>query len=125
MNSIIKTTIITLAGATLFICGCTGNPISVKSVTAKDVVMASGRPITAEGCGFQLLLFIPIQVNTRMQRAFDELNQKAGSDMIANLSIEEDWTYGLLGTMYCTKLSATAYQKVGNKVTGQLNRPSF
>lgn len=115
MNSIIKTIIIILAGAALFVCGCTGNPISVKSATAKDVVMASGRPISAEGCGFQLLLFIPIQINTRLQRAFDDLNQKAGKDMIANLSIEEDWTYGLVGTLYCTKLKATAYQKLSNK----------
>lgn len=115
MNSMIKANIIIIAFAALLVCGCSGNPISVKSVTAKDVDMTSGRTITGEGCGFQLLLFIPIQINTRLQRAFDELNQKAGKDMIANLNIEEDWTYGLVGTLYCTKLKATAYQKVANK----------
>lgn len=115
MNSMIKAIYLILSVATLFICGCSGSPISVKSVTAKDIDLNSSRQISAEGCGFQLLLFIPIKINSRLERAFEELNQKAGKDMIANLSIEEDWTYGLVGTMYCTTLRATAYQKVANK----------
>lgn len=115
MNSIIRATIIIISAVTLCICGCSGSPITVKSVTSKDLALNSGRSISAEGCGFQLLLFIPIKINSRLERAFEELNQKAGSDAIANLSIEEAWTYGLVGTMYCTTLRATAYQKVANK----------
>ena len=115
MNSIIKLKIIIISAVILFICGCTGSPISVKSVTSKDVDLNSGRPVSAEGCGFQLLLFIPIKINSRLERAFEELNQKAGNDMIANLSIEEDWTYGLVGTLYCTTLRATAYPRAANK----------
>lgn len=115
MNSIVKAMYLILSVATLFIYGCSGSPISVKSVVAKDVDLSSSRQISAEGCGFQLLLFIPIKINSRLERAFEEINQRAGNDLIANLSIEETWTYGFVGTMYCTTLRATAYQKVANK----------
>ena len=100
-----------LAGSCQLLSGCTGTPVTLKSYSAKEISLANSRPISAEACGFQLLLFIPISTNTRLERAFSELQEKAGNDLIANLGINESWTYALVGTVYCTKLDAIAYQK--------------
>lgn len=72
--------------------------------------MNSGRHISAEACGFQLLLFIPISINSRLERAFAQLQREAGNDKIASLTIEEYWRYAVVGTTYCTRLDAMAYR---------------
>lgn len=95
--------------------GCAGTPVTIQSFPAQDVVLEKGRPIKAEACGFQLLLLIPIMINSRLERALDELKQKAGSDNIANVSIEEYWRYAFVGTTYCTSLEAIAYPKAASK----------
>jgi len=100
-----------IAGASLFLSGCAGTPVSLKSFPASDIIQTSSRPISAEACGFQLLLFIPISINSRLERAFYELQEKAGEYNMANLSIEESWIYAFVGTIYCTRLDAIAYQK--------------
>lgn len=104
-----------LAVACLTLSGCAGSPVALKSFPANDIVQTSNRTISAEACGFQLLLLIPISINSRLERAFKELQEKAGHDQIANLSIEEYWRYAFVGTTYCTRLEAIAYQKTASK----------
>lgn len=99
-----------VAAACLVLGGCAGRPITLNSFPAADIVPTSGRPISAKACGFQLLYFIPININTRLDQAYSGLQNQAGRDKIANLSIEESWTYGFVGTAYCTRLEAVAYQ---------------
>lgn len=99
------------AGASLFLSGCAGSPVTLNSFPASDIILSSGRPISAEACGFQLLLFIPININSRLERAFNELQISASNHNIANLNIEESWTYAFIGTVYCTRLNAIAYQR--------------
>ena len=115
MRRALKTSLLLFAGASLLLSGCVGGPVTLKSFPATDVVVASGRPISADACGFQLLLLLPLGVNSRLERAFEELQEKAGNDQIANLTIEENWGYGFVGTVYCTKLQAKAYQRVSSK----------
>ena len=103
------------AGFILSLSGCAGTPVTLKSFPAKDIAQTSGRPISGEACGFQLLLLIPISINSRLERAFEELQRNAGNDNIANLSIEESWKYAFVGTVYCTRLDALAYQKTASK----------
>jgi hypothetical protein len=37
------------------------------------------------------------------------LRAQAGSDFISDIKIKESWTYGLVGTVYTTRLEAKAY----------------
>lgn len=115
MKSKFKKTLLLLAGTFLSLCGCAGSPVTLKSFPAKDIVQTGSRPISAEACGFQLLLLIPISINSRLERAFKELQEKAGNDSMANLSIEEYWRYAFVGTTYCTRLDAIAYPKIAGK----------
>jgi hypothetical protein len=114
MKSKFKKISLLLAGACLLLSGCTGTPVTLKSFSAKEIVQENSRPISAEACGFQLLLFIPINTNSRLERAFTELQKKADNDHLADLSIEEYWRYAFVGTLYCTKLEAIAYQKTAS-----------
>lgn len=93
---------------------CSGAPAQLGSTTAQrpsDVDFSKGRPISAKGCGFQLLLFIPIKTNDRMQRANEALIDQAHGDFISDVKITESWKYGFVGTSYCTELSATAFPR--------------
>jgi hypothetical protein len=88
--------------------GCAGTPVNLGSKVAGPVPQGEGRVIASKACGFQLLLVIPIGVNDRLERAYQLLQGQAGGDFITNVQLKESWTYGLVGTLYCTSLQATA-----------------
>jgi len=98
------TCIVTVA----LLAACAGTPVSLGTRVTGPIPTGAERTITAEGCGFQLLLFIPISINSRAQRAYQELEAQAGGDFITNVQVQERWTYGLVGTQYCTTLQAKA-----------------
>ena len=93
--------------------GCAGKPITFKSVDPKSYadVKDKGRTITASASGFQLLLLIPMGINTRHESAYGQLLAQANGDYITDVKIEESWTYAFVGTVYTTTISATAYPK--------------
>lgn len=93
--------------------GCAGKPVTFKSVDPKEYadVKDQGRTIKAKASGFQLLLLIPAGVNSRHERAYNELLEEAQGDYITDVKIEESWTYGFVGTVYTTTMTATAYPK--------------
>lgn len=101
----------------IMISACSGTPTRLGSPTSStesaymNADFTKGRPISAEDCGFQLLLFIPMGVNERLMRANSILMGQAGSDYVSDVKVTESWTYGLVGTNYCTKLDAMAYPK--------------
>lgn len=103
------------AGLLLVLGGCAGGPINVRSVTTSEVTESRGRPISAEACGFQLFMVIPISINSRLERAFAQLQRQAAGDKIANLTIEEYWRYAFVGTTHCTKLDAMVYRAADSK----------
>jgi hypothetical protein len=74
--------------------------------------MTKGRRIRAQAAGFQLLLVIPINVNSRQARAWEQLKQYAGNDYISDVTITERWTYGYVGTAYTTIIEAMAYPRI-------------
>jgi len=103
-----------LISALAALSACSGVPAQLGSTTTevpKNVDFSQGRPINARACGFQLLLFIPIAVNSRMQNANEELIEKARGDYISDVKVTESWKYAVVGTVYCTELSATAYPR--------------
>jgi hypothetical protein len=96
----------------ILIVGCSGIPIQLSAVTqAQSVDTTKGRSLTASASGFQLLLFIPISINSRHERALQDLRTQAGMDAIADVKISESWTYAFVGTVYTTTIQATAYPK--------------
>jgi len=95
--------------ATAFLVGCAGTPVQLGTRTSVPTPIAGvARPISAEACGFQLLLLIPINTNDRMATAYRSLVAQAGSDYITDVQIQERWGYWLVGTSYCTTLKARA-----------------
>ncbi len=92
--------------------GCTSVPVNLGPAENVSYDAERGREISAEACGFKLLLWIPIRVNSRAQRAYESLNEQARGDYVADVMVQERWFYGLVGTGYCTKLVAVAYPKL-------------
>ncbi len=90
---------------------CAGTPISLGSRVTGPIPTGAERTITAEACGFQLLLFIPIGINDRAQRAYRDLEVEADGDFITNVQVQERWTYAFVGTRYCTGLRAKAVRQ--------------
>ncbi len=99
-----------LAGLVVF--GCSSGPIKLSGVTnTQSVDTAKGRQISASASGFQLLLLIPININSRHERAFESLKSQAGGDQIADIKIRESWAYAFVGTVYTTTIEATAFPR--------------
>ncbi|WP_194436895.1 hypothetical protein [Vibrio fluminensis] len=67
--------------------------------------------VSASASGFQLLLFIPININDRHERAFNEIKYQAGDGLIGNIQVKESWTYGFVGTQYTTTIVADVYPR--------------
>lgn len=103
-------TVVALAAAVL--AGCAGVPTQVGSKVEGAVPTGASRDITGSACGFQLLLFIPISINDRLQRANSELMAAAGGDFVTDVQIQESWSYGFVGTSYCTTLRAKAVKGI-------------
>ena len=92
---------------------CSGTPVKInEEVDRADIDMTKGRQIRAQAAGFQLFLVIPINVNSRQARAWEQLKQYAGNDYISDVRITERWTYGYVGTAYTTIIAAMAYPRV-------------
>ena len=92
---------------------CSSTPIKVnEEVDVADIDVAKGRRIRAQAAGFQLLLVIPINVNSRQDRAWQLLKEYAGRDYISDVTITERWTYGYVGTAYTTIIEAMAYPRI-------------
>jgi hypothetical protein len=100
------------AAITALLAACAGTPVSLGSRLRNGVPAGieggTERQISAEACGFQLLLLIPIGVNSRAARAYQALEQKAGGDFITDVQVQERWSYGFVGTQYCTVMQAKA-----------------
>ena len=97
----------------LALSSCAGRPIQLDSanqqVNQANIDFTKGRELIASASGFQLLLFIPISINDRHERAFQLLRGQAGNDYITDIKVEESWAWGFVGTLYKTTIMATAY----------------
>lgn len=115
MKKSIRLAIAVVFIAVFLIAGCAGKPIKVGTVDQQfdnaNIDFANGRQISASTSGFQLLLFIPISINDRHERAYEILMGQAGNDYITDFKIKESWTYALVGTVYTTTIEATAYPR--------------
>ena len=97
-----------LTATASLLAACAGAPTSLGTRVSTPLPDGPERVITAEACGFQLLLFIPININDRMQRANRALEAQADGAFITDVKVQESWAYGFVGTVYCTTLQAKA-----------------
>lgn len=97
-----------VAAAATLLSACAGTPVSLGTRSAVAMPNGAERAISAEACGFQLLLLIPIAINERMSRAYESLQAQAAGDYITAVQVQERWNWGLVGTLYCTVLQAKA-----------------
>ena len=97
-----------IIAAALLMAACAGTPVSLGTRVSGPIPTGQERIITAEACGFQLFLFIPIGVNDRMERAYWSLQEQAAGDFITDVQVQESWGWRFVGTSYCTGLRAKA-----------------
>lgn len=90
---------------------CSSAPLAVGTRGDAPAAVGTGRVIEAEACGFQLLLFIPISINNRAERAYRDLERQANGDTITDVQVRERWIYAFVGTNYCTAFRAKAIRK--------------
>jgi hypothetical protein len=104
-----------VAMGVLLLAACAGVPVKFEtgSGMARTADRSPGRMVSAEACGFQLLLFIPIGVNDRLQRAYGALQVQAGGAPLVDIEVDERWSYGFVGTRYCTTLKGRALVPAG------------
>lgn len=100
-----------LIAATL-LSACKSIPVQFGSQEDEKYDATKPLVVSAEACGFQLFVFIPIRTNSRAARAFADLRREAGEDYITDIKIREEWRYAFWGTMYCTYMEATAYPRI-------------
>jgi len=101
--------LILIAGTLLS--ACNSVPVQFGPQGDEKYDVTKPRTVSAEACGFQLLLLIPIRTNSRAARAVAVLRQQAGEDYVADIKVREEWTYAFAGTLYCTYIEATAYPR--------------
>jgi hypothetical protein len=93
--------------------GCVSHPVVIQTITDQgEIDKTKGRFITGQAAGMQFFLFIPIGSNSRQERAYQDLLEKAGRDVITDVQIRENWTYAFIGTTYTTVIEAMAYPRV-------------
>ncbi|MDX1958119.1 MAG: hypothetical protein SFU98_06075 [Leptospiraceae bacterium] len=74
---------------------------------AENYDASKTRMLEAEDCGSHILILFPVSINTRFRKAYRKLmNFVSFDEVMIELSIEESWTYILVGTRYCTTLRA-------------------
>jgi len=69
-------------------------------------------------CGFNLFGVIPIAVNGRAQRAYDEALQTTGGMGLLDVKVTERWYYAVVGNIYCTDIEGLGYTG-GNASVGR------
>jgi len=74
-------------------------------------------------CGFNLFGVIPIAVNGRAQRAYDEALQTTGGMGLLDVKVTERWYYAVFGNIYCTDIEGLGFTG-GNASVGRPARNS-
>lgn len=105
--------VLLLLAVLLLLNGCMGKAVKFHAPVDQPYDAAKGRSVTGEACGFQLLLLIPININSRAQQAYGSLLEHAGADsVVTDIKVQEKWFYAFVGTVYCTELQGTAYPRL-------------
>jgi len=103
--------LLALAG---LLAACQGVPVNFAGSAVTDrnqIDPYKGQRISAEASGLQVMVFFPFSVNDRQQRAFADLRKQAGDRLLADIAVTETWRWAFIGTLYTTRIDATAYPR--------------
>jgi hypothetical protein len=91
----------------LLLQGCTSAPVNVFPLPPAHYQIL-GR-VEGMGCGTQLLGFIPILFNTRVERAYQEaVGILPGTLSLIHVRVREDWFWWAIATNRCTLVTGDA-----------------
>lgn len=97
--------------AALFAVGCAGPFVNVApSPPAGAVTTRIGR---GSACGVNLMGIIPINVNNRAQRAYDEAVDDADASGLTDTKVTDRWSWIFIGEKFCTYIQGTGYRLEG------------
>lgn len=108
--------LISLISCLFLLQGCSSAPVNVFPLPPPKYEVLG--PVTGLECGSLVLLgsflnFIPVQLNSRLERAYEEaLNTIPGTTSLVNVDVHEDWFWWILGTTRCTVINADAIREV-------------
>ncbi|MFT3736309.1 MAG: hypothetical protein QM776_15025 [Rhodocyclaceae bacterium] len=92
--------------------GCFGTPVQLsREVDLSQFDMTKGRRVSGDAGGFQLLYLIPISLNDRHARAYNQMMEAAGDAYVTDIKVYEAWNYAFVGTVYRTSIEGTAYPR--------------
>ena len=113
MRSLSKFRLLAILVLIIFSAGCAGKAVQIESIADQAYDASKGREVEISASGLQLLLLIPIMINSRQARAYQALCNMAGADhVITNVRVQESWKYAFVGTVYTTTMRATLYPKI-------------
>ncbi|RHX84431.1 hypothetical protein [Leptospira stimsonii] len=83
------------------------SPVPIQNTNSVTV------PAYGRECGFLLFLFFPIGLNDRSAKAYSKVVSQAENGILSEVTFQESWYWALLGTRYCT--TVTAFVTKGSK----------
>ena len=87
--------------------GCTSVPVNVFPLPPANY-QTLGR-VVGMGCGTQVLGFIPILFNSRLERAYQEaVGILPGTVSLIHVDVREDWFWWVLATSRCSLVTGDA-----------------
>ena len=99
--------------AMAFMAACSSGPVRLTDeVDSSQLDRSRGEILEGSSSGFHLLVLFPIAINGRYERALADLKEKAGDRVLTDFKVEEYWRYAVVGTVYGTKITATAYPRL-------------
>ena len=99
----------------LAIAGCASDPVTVAPVPpAKYRILgkATGNACGSIGIVGAAYYFIPMGLNSRVERAYDRAIQSVpGATGLVNVELKDDWFWWLLASTRCTTVSGDAIKE--------------
>ncbi len=94
--------------------GCVGQVAMVAPQPLRQGAVVDAGPAQGSACGFLLLGVIPISINDRVSRAYEQALTAANAGAVTDTSVQERWYFALIGTVLCSDLSGRAVRYAQN-----------
>lgn len=98
--------------------GCAGTKVHFADAPMDKLDLSRGHTVTGRASGVHLFNLIPLGVNNRQVRAYEQMKQSAGDDYLTDIKVRDSWCcMGVIGEKYGTTLTATAYPDKSRSLT--------
>jgi hypothetical protein len=107
-RSIRRHSMLVLLLSALLVSGCSG------PLTKVAPMPPPGSVLTREGkgaaCGVNLMGVIPILVNSRAERAYNQAVERAGATGLTDTKVTDRWSYIFVGARFCTYVEGMGFR---------------